>query len=152
MQVVGIAARCCNAFTLYHEEYFSLPRYFLLFTLASRNLVINFFLDKSSTKVCWWTTVEYNRLGKAWRDSGHLRETPRSFRPCQVGELTCLYLIQLDSVSDPDPIRSVGLDPGGQKLPTKIDISEETSCFGVLDVPFCGLQTTSVAWMSLMEA
>jgi hypothetical protein len=34
---------------------------------------------------------------------------------------------------DPDSIRSMNLDPGGQQLPTKI---EEISCFQVLDVLF----------------
>jgi hypothetical protein len=40
------------------------------------------------------------------------------------------------SVSDPDSIRSVDPDSGGQKLPTKKENSEESSCFEVLNVLF----------------
>jgi hypothetical protein len=44
------------------------------------------------------------------------------------------------SVSDPDLIRSVDPDPGGQKVPStvpkKIEKSSEISCFEVLHVLF----------------
>ncbi len=43
---------------------------------------------------------------------------------------------------DPDSIRSMNLDPGGQQLPTKI---EEISCFQVLDVLFWGLKGSPAA-------
>jgi hypothetical protein len=39
---------------------------------------------------------------------------------------------------DPDP------DPGGQNLPTSIEISEEFSCFEVLDVLFVELKASPV--------
>jgi hypothetical protein len=50
-----------------------------------------------------------------------------------------LNTIFINSVSDPDPaIRSVDLDPDpeGQKLPAKIEKSQEILCFEVLDVLF----------------
>jgi hypothetical protein len=43
-------------------------------------------------------------------------------------------------------------DPGGKKLPTKIEKSTEFSCFEVLDVLFGGLKASPVAWASFMEA
>jgi hypothetical protein len=47
---------------------------------------------------------------------------------------------------DPDP------DPGGQKLPTKIEKRKEISCFEMYDVIFSGLQASPVAWASFREA
>jgi hypothetical protein len=44
------------------------------------------------------------------------------------------------------------LDPGGQKLPTKVEKSQKFSLFEVLDVLFWGLKASSVAWTSFMEA
>jgi hypothetical protein len=45
--------------------------------------------------------------------------------------LSCWIRIRIRSqIADPDP------DPGGQKLPTKIEKSTEFSCFEVLDVHF----------------
>ncbi len=37
-------------------------------------------------------------------------------------------------------------DPGGQKWPTKIEKSEEISCFEVLDVLFWGLKASQFSW------
>ncbi len=53
--------------------------------------------------------------------------------------------MQLNSVSDADPdsIMSVYLDPGGQKWPTKIEISWKISYFEVLDVVFWELKDFS---------
>jgi hypothetical protein len=48
--------------------------------------------------------------------------------------------------ADPDP------DPGGQKLPKKIEKRTAFSSFEVLDVLFCGLKASPVAWASFMEA
>jgi hypothetical protein len=41
-------------------------------------------------------------------------------------------------------IQNVYLDPGGQKLPTKIENSKEFLCFKVLDVRLLGLKATPV--------
>ncbi len=49
-------------------------------------------------------------------------------------------------IADPDK------DPGGQKWPQKIEKSTEISCFEVLDVLFCGLKASPVAWAFFMEA
>jgi len=59
--------------------------------------------------------------------------------------LSCWIRIRIQ-IADPDP------DPGEQKLPTKIEKSTEFSCFEVLDVHFRGLEASSVAWASFMEA
>jgi hypothetical protein len=37
---------------------------------------------------------------------------------------------------DPDSIRSVDPDPGGQKSPTKVEQKNEISCFAMLDALF----------------
>jgi hypothetical protein len=43
-------------------------------------------------------------------------------------------------------------DPGGQKIPRKIEKSEEISRFEVLDVIFRGLNASPEAWTSFMDA
>ncbi len=49
-------------------------------------------------------------------------------------------------------IRNLDPDPRGQQLDTKIEKSEEISCFEVLDVLFCGQKASPVAWMFFIEA
>jgi hypothetical protein len=44
---------------------------------------------------------------------------------------------------------SLDPDPGGKKLPTKI---EKIKFFKVLDALFCGLKASLVSWTSFMEA
>ncbi len=44
------------------------------------------------------------------------------------------------------------LDPGGQKLPTKVEIFFLSSCFEVLDVLFWELNASSVTWTFFKEA
>jgi hypothetical protein len=47
---------------------------------------------------------------------------------------------------DPDP------DPGGKKLPTKVEKNQEISCFEVLDVLFGELKVSPVTWKFFMDA
>jgi hypothetical protein len=42
-------------------------------------------------------------------------------------------------------------DPGEQKLPTKIEKSQEISCFEVLDVLYSGMKASPLAWTSFLE-
>ncbi len=49
-------------------------------------------------------------------------------------------------------IQNADPEPGGQKLPTKIENSKGFPCFEVLDVLFWGLKASPVAWDSFREA
>jgi hypothetical protein len=55
---------------------------------------------------------------------------------------------------DPDSIGSVdpAPDPGGQKLPTKVEKICKSLCFKVLDGIFWELKASSVTWTYCMEA
>ncbi len=52
---------------------------------------------------------------------------------------------------DPDSIGSVDPDPGGQKLPAKVE-KFKNSCFEVLDGFFLELKASSITWTFFMEA
>jgi hypothetical protein len=91
------------------------------------------------------------------------RNVAKTTRSCEINPM-CLQGVGSGSVSGSAWIR-INLscwiririqiadpDPGGQNLPKKIENRAEFSSFEVLDVLFCELKVSPVAWASFMEA